>query len=122
MADIDPKVWEAKDRRIVRQSMLKAAVETVLGLGASDLDKFTLENVKRRVLETAETYVNWVYEVENKNAVSDISHPMPTPQQAEALKKVEEATGKTVSQVWAAFGRFPVMENVDSCIAKLKGI
>jgi len=139
--------WKQKDdlkrASIVSQSCLERAVETVMGLGASGLDKFTLENVKKRVTETHDYYCELVYQKTEELAfpkpktareqssqvtekqgfsgvVSDLTCPTPTVPQQEALKIVEQETKWTASQVYAKFQRFPTADNVKACIKLIK--
>jgi len=95
--------FEAKDRRIVRQSMLKAAVE----FHTKQLESGMVSSVDT-VLETANQFVNWVYSDEvKKEVVSNITGPTPTLDQKKALEKVEAETGWNAAQVYAKFKLYP---------------
>lgn len=52
---------EKKQAMIVAENALAHATQIVMGLGASGLDKFTLENVTKRVKETAADLFLWVF-------------------------------------------------------------
>jgi len=113
MADIDPKIWEAKDLRITRQSMIKAAVEFVNGCKENQTTE--------QVLEIADMFVNYVYSDEvKKEVVSDITGPTPTLDQKKALEKVEAETGWNAAQVYAKFSKYPTSETADKCIAAIR--
>ena len=60
----DATNWDAKDRRIVRQSCLKSAVEltkeTIFYLQTKGTT-ITFENLKLESLKLAEEFVDWVY-------------------------------------------------------------
>ena len=101
--------WDLKDRRIVRQSMLKASVEWHKDVTASTVEQ---------VLETAEQFVDWVYEVTSLQSPL----PEPTESQQQALNKVKEQTGWNKEQVFKQFERYPTEGNVDSCIKVIKGL
>ena len=124
MGDVPQHVWEEKDRRIAKQSMLKAAVEFHSQAVSAGDEVRSID----AVIETADKFVAWVY---NENApreepsqkaivISDISHPHPTAEQQKALDIVKEKTGWTPGQVYARFKTFPNMTNVDKCVAKIK--
>ena len=100
MAD-DSKVWAKKDAMIVSQSSLKCATKIVMGLGASGLDKFTLENVKKRILETAESLTYWVYGqaeiLTTPEVIPKKEAVLPTPTQAQ--NKILEAIANKIGGV-----------------------
>ena len=110
----EQEMWEAKDRRIVKQSMLKAAVDWQKGN-----PKLTVQDI----LTVADAFVDWVYNERVANeVVGDITGPHPTLEQKEALKKVEEATGWTEAQVYAKFKKYPTKETTDKCIKAIKDL
>ena len=121
MAEMSKEEWAEKDRRIVKQSMLKAAVEWVKNDSTANTDE---------VIAVADVFVAWVYDEppgdkhtalsEQSTTVSDISCPKPTLDQQKALDKVLAETSWNAAQVYARFSKFPVMSNVDVCIQKIK--
>ena len=115
MADVDPNVWIEKDRKIVKQSMLKAAVEL-----AKNQEGVTPENV----MAIADKFVAWVYNKETKAGVKTEtkSNPVPTPIQKGILDTFKEKYGFTPEQVIKAFGRYPDnTSEAKKCLDKLKG-
>jgi len=60
---MDDKAWEAKDKRIVRQSSLKVAADIVL---SGDLG--SMEEEVDKIKSIAEDLVNWVYMDERMSA------------------------------------------------------
>jgi hypothetical protein len=128
MAEQSPEYWERKELKkqasIVAQSCLERAVDTVLGLGASGLDKFTLENVIKRVSETYNSYCSLVWnktdELLKENNSEVKSFPTPTLEQKKALELVKKETKWTAEQVYRKFGKFPIESNVNACIKKIK--
>lgn len=109
------KAFEAKERRIVKQSCLKVAAE----LATIDNDS----NVKE-VINRAELLLEWVYG-EGKKSYSETTSPVPTPDQQKALDKVLKETGYTREQVFEFSkckypnGRYPGMEDVDRWITAI---
>ncbi len=110
--------WARKDKLIARESAMKSVAMAYDG-----------QNVNSDVLiEEANKIYDWIAQDQTweKEAntdtpvVSDISHPTPTQPQLEALKKVENETGWTASQVYAKFQRFPDMSNYKACINCIK--
>jgi len=124
MAEVPQSVWEEKDRRIVKQSMLKAAVE----FHSKQLENGQISS-PQTVIGTANIFVDWVYNGDSNSnpvsvgsTVSDIGGPTPTLAQAQALEKVEKETGWTASQVFAQFAKYPTPANVDQCIARINSL
>jgi len=115
-SEMTKEEWEEKDRRIVKQCALKAAVDFFSNsndvIGADD------------VLDVADKFVAWVYNEEVKspgsNVETDISYPTPTLDQKKALEIVEEETGWNAARVWAKFSKFPVTANVNQCVERIK--
>ena len=91
MAEVDPKTWELKDKRICRQAMIKAAV---------DFTKDKEINYKE-VTTIAEYFVNWVYE--NTEEL-----PLPTPEQKTILEVFNTKYGIDSATVYKVYGRYPV--------------
>jgi len=104
MADMTKADWDLKDLRIVRQSCLKCATEMVMGLGASGLDKFTLQNVVKRTQEAAQKLVDWVYENEDPHFAPKPFAPnepkaTPTLKQKKLLEAIAKKLNKSYSWV-----------------------
>ena len=115
MAEMTKQDWDLKDRRIVKQSMLKAAVE----FHARQLENGAITSVEG-ILSTANKFVDWVYDESQKEIAKCDNIPTPTQDQAKALKLVEEKTRWTKEQVFAKFSKYPDMSNVEACIKKIK--
>ena len=104
----EQEVWLRKDAQIISQSCLNRATEIVMGLGASGLDPFTLENIKKRIKETAADLSLWVYgNVEVLTAYKEAPNvlPEPTAEQKKVLNMIkfdgtEEEKRRAVLQ-WA---------------------
>ena len=92
-----------KQRSIVRQNALAHATNVVMGLGASGLDKFTLQNCVQRIKEAAEEFVEWVYE--SNESTTDL--PLPTVEQNKWLGKIEEKYGFNKETIYRACNRYP---------------
>lgn len=108
--------WAQKDKdrqaSIVAQSCLERAIETVMGLGGSGLDPFTLENVKKRVTETYNYYCELVWKKSKTLANEDItkalnSLPVPTPNQKKLLSAAQAKYEFTDEQIFQATGKYP---------------
>ena len=112
------EAFARKDKLNSRMSAIKAISVSYEGTGTSAED---LKEEADKILAWIAQDQVWAGEKQKADVVSDLSFPTPTVDQQKALDKVLAETGKTASQVYAQFKKFPDMTNVDKCIERIKG-
>ena len=122
--NVSQEIWDAKEKRIVKQSCLKCAVEIAIALWQHPQVKWSEtpdeSKIAKGICTFADLLVNWVYE---KDTIQQI--PTPTLQQKQVLENLATATNLdynfVIQKIWEK-KKSLVIENYANALAFLKGI